>query len=277
MKIYTLAEKSRRKGAAFMPDEGLSLYFKHGKHRILFDTGATDKFIFNATLLGIDLSKVDACIISHAHAHHAGGLPNFLEINSHATVYMKSETRSDFYIRKPFRMEQCGIDPELFHKYSDRICLIDDDTEIFDGITAADIRNHRKPPAFTSLLYERRGSEFVRDTLAHELYLTVRTGTGTAVLTGCSHNGVINILQCAEDKFGRISGIVGGFHLDGARRFGMRYRQESSAEIRAIANYLYEHRIKSIYTGFCTGREPMEKLELLSPALRLYVGDVVEI
>jgi 7,8-dihydropterin-6-yl-methyl-4-(beta-D-ribofuranosyl)aminobenzene 5'-phosphate synthase len=277
MKIYTLAEKNRRKGTAFLPDEGLSLYFEHGKRRILFDTGATDAFIFNATLLGIDLSKVDACIISHAHAHHAGGLPNFLEINSHATVYMKSETRGDFYVRKPFRMEHYGIDPELFHKYSDRIRLIDDDTEIFDGVTAADIRNHRKPPIFTTLLYERHGDEFVHDSLAHELYLAVRTASGTVVLTGCSHNGVINILQCAEDKFGTISGIAGGFHLDGARRFGMRYRAEPASEIRAIAKYLYDHRIKRIYTGFCTGREPLEKLELLTPTLRLYAGDVVDV
>ncbi len=277
MKIYTLVERNRRKGTAFLPDEGLSFYFEHGKRRILFDTGASDQFIYNATLLGIDLSKVDACVISHAHAHHAGGLPNFLEINSRATVYMKSETRGDFYIRKPFRMEQCGIDPELFHKYGDRIRLIDDDTEIFEGVTAADIRNHRKPPVFSTLLYERRGDEFVRDSLAHELYLAVRTAGGTAVLTGCSHNGVINMLQCAEDKFGKISGVAGGFHLDGARRFGMKYRAEPSIEIRAIIKYFEDHHIKRIYTGFCTGRDATEKLELHTTALRLYAGDVVEI
>jgi|AGTN01.3.fsa_nt_gi Metal-dependent hydrolases of the beta-lactamase superfamily II len=277
MRIYTLVERNRRKGAAFLSDEGLSLYFEHGKHRILFDTGASDKFIFNATLLGIDLSKVDACIISHAHAHHTGGLPHFLEINSHATVYMKSEARGDYYIRLPFRMEQCGIDRELFHKYEDRIRFIDDDTEIFEGITAAGIRNHRKPPLFTTLLYERRGDEFVRDSLAHELYLAVRTGSGTVVLTGSSYNGVINILQCAEDKFGAVSGIVGGFHLNGARRFGVRYRPEPAGEIRAIAKYLYAHRIKRIYSGFYTGRDAMEKLELLTPALRLFAGDVVDV
>ena len=215
MKIYTLVEGSRRKGTGFLPDGGLCLYFEHGGHRVLFDTGATDAFIYNATLLGIDLSKVDACVISHAHGHHTGGLPHFLEINNHATVYMKSETRGDFYVRRPFRMEQCGIDPELFHKYEDRIRLIDDDTEIFKGITAGDIRNHRKPPVYSSLLYERRGDEFVRDTLAHELYLAVQTRTGTTVLTGCSHNGVINIMQCAEDNFGPVTGVVGGFHLGG--------------------------------------------------------------
>ena len=277
MKIYTLVEGSHRKGTGFLPDDGLSLYFEHGGHRVLFDTGATDAFIYNATLLGIDLSRVDACVISHAHGHHTGGLPHFLEINDHATVYMKSETRGDFYLRRLFSMDQCGIDPELFHKYEDRIRLIYDDTEVFEGVTAGDIRNHRKPPVFTTLLYERHGDEFVRDTLAHELYLAVRTDAGTVVLTGCSHNGIINILQCAEDRFGVVSGLIGGLHLDGARRFGMRYRAEPATEIRAITRYLNDHKIKKIYTGFCTGRDALEKLELYTPALRLYSGDVVDI
>jgi 7,8-dihydropterin-6-yl-methyl-4-(beta-D-ribofuranosyl)aminobenzene 5'-phosphate synthase len=253
MKIYTLVEGSRRRGTGFLPDDGLSLYFEYGDHRVLFDTGATDAFIYNATLLGIDLSKVDACVISHAHGHHTGGLPHFLEINSHATVYMKSETKGDFYLRRHFRMDACGIDPELFHKYEDRIRLIDDDTEVFKGITAASIRNHRKLPAYASQLYERRGDEFTRDALTHELYLAIQTGAGAVVLTGCSHNGIINILQCAEDKFGKIAGVVGGFHLDGARALGMRYHAEPAFEIRAIARYFTEHNIKHIYTGFCTG------------------------
>ena len=276
MKIYTLVEGNKRKDTGFLPDDGVSLYFQYGRHRVLFDTGASDAFIYNATLLGIDLSRVDACVISHAHGHHTGGLPHFLEINNHATVYMKSETRGDFYYRRPMRMEQCGIDPELFHKYEDRIRLIDDDTDVFEGITAASIRHHRKFPAFASLFYERHGDEFTKDTLAHELYLAVRTDAGTVVLTGCSHSGVINILQCAEDKYGAIAGVIGGFHLHGPRG-SLKYRQEASNEVRAIAKYLNDHHIKKVFTGFCTGRDPIEKLEMLTHAVRVYSGDVVEI
>jgi len=260
-----------------LPDDGLSLYFEYGGHRILFDTGATDAFIYNATLLGIDLSKVDACVISHAHGHHSGGLPYFLEINNHATVYMKSETKGDYYARLPFHMDQCGVDPELFHKYEDRIRFIDDDTEIFEGVCAASIRNHRRTPIYATLLYERRGDEFTRDTLAHELYVAIHTSAGVIVLTGCSHNGIINILQCAEDKFGKVAGVVGGFHLDGARVMGLRYRAEPPSEVRAIARYFTDHNIKRVYTGFCTGRKALERLELFSTTQQIYSGDVVDV
>ena len=180
MKIYTLVEGSRRKGAGFLPDDGLSLYFEYGAHRVLFDTGASDAFIYNATLLGIDLSKVDTCVISHAHSHHTGGLFHFLEINSFATVWMKRAARGDFCIRRPARMEPHGINPELFQKYGERIRFIDDDTQLFEGVTATGISNHRKLPAYASLLYEQREGEFVHDTLEHELFLAVRTDAGTA-------------------------------------------------------------------------------------------------
>ena len=59
MKIYTLIENTKPKGSAFLCEHGLSLYFEHNKKRILFDTGSSDTFIYNATLLGIDLAKVD--------------------------------------------------------------------------------------------------------------------------------------------------------------------------------------------------------------------------
>ena len=67
MKIYTLIEDTKPSGTAYLYEHGLSLYFEHGGKRILFDTGASDRFVYNATLLGLDLVKVDCCVISHAH------------------------------------------------------------------------------------------------------------------------------------------------------------------------------------------------------------------
>ena len=74
MKIFTLIEDGKHPDTALLKEHGLSLYFKHGNTRILFDTGASDAFIYNATLLGIDLFKVDVCVLSHVHRDHIGGL-----------------------------------------------------------------------------------------------------------------------------------------------------------------------------------------------------------
>ena len=114
MKIYILIEDSKPKGSAFIAESGLCLYFVYQGKRILFDTGASDAFIYNATLLGIDLLKVDMCILSHAHEGHTGGLAYFLGINKDAPVYMKSAARGEFCgdaldFPAVFQIVACGL------------------------------------------------------------------------------------------------------------------------------------------------------------------------
>ena len=277
MKVYTLMQDDKRKNTAFMTEHGLSLYFEHGGKRILFDTGASDSFIYNATLLGIDLLKVDVCVISHAHATSTGGLRHFLDINEKATVYMKHAARGDFYIKKPFSQEHTRIDPVLFRDYADRIKLIEYDAEIADGVIAANAEKYRHYPLYSSLMYKKQDGVLVHDDLAHELFVAVKTENGVVVLTGCSHHGVINILKTADEKFGRVSAIAGGFHLNGTRCLGLRHKSEPAIEVRAIAKYLSSNRIKHVYTGHCTGDKQLEKLELHARANRLYAGDILEL
>ena len=277
MKIYTLIEDSRKRGSGFLFEHGLSLYFELRGRRILFDTGASGSFIYNATLLGIDLSRVDICVISHAHNDHAGGLSYFLDINKDAKVYMKSAAQGDYYVKKLFKTMQCGIDPAIFKQYADRIVLIDDDTPLAPGITVANVNQHRHLPAFCSLMVKNKSGRLEADDLSHELFLAVDTGDGTVVLTGCSHHGLINILMTASEKFGRVDGVVGGFHLDGCKSLGVRWNKEPAAEIRAIAKYLNQNRIRSAYTGHCTGEKPFEKLELLSRVKKIRSGDVINL
>ncbi len=59
-------------------EHGLSILLETEQYRILLDTGASDVFIRNAEVLGIDLSTVDYVFISHGHSDHAGGLRFFL-------------------------------------------------------------------------------------------------------------------------------------------------------------------------------------------------------
>ena len=59
-------------------EHGLSILLETEQYRILLDPGASDVFIRNAEVLGIDLSTVDYVFISHGHSDHAGGLRFFL-------------------------------------------------------------------------------------------------------------------------------------------------------------------------------------------------------
>ncbi len=275
MKIYTLIENEKQKNTGFLAEHGLSLYFEHGGTRILFDTGASDAFVYNATLLGIDLNKIDVCIISHAHDDHIGGLGSFLGINGHAKVYLKNTAKGEFYTKLLGKKERTSLDPAFFDKYAARLHFFDDKIEAAPGVTAASIRNYRRLPLYASLMLEKKGDSYVTDALDHELYVAVQDEDGVVVLTGCAHHGLLNILMTASEDFGPIRGVIGGFHLSGAGNRNI--MKEPESEITAIAKYLENNNIKKVFTGHCTGKKPLDKLMLMSRTKRMYAGDILDI
>lgn len=275
MKIYTLIENSKHPNSALICEHGLSLYFEHNGQRILFDTGASDAFIYNATLLGIDLLKVDVCVLSHVHPDHTGGLGYFLDINRQAKVYLKSAAAGDFYAKRPRKNAYSGIDRELLKRAASRLCYFDGDISVADGVVAGSISVHRRLPFYAETMLEKRDGIYIKDSLEHELYLAIlRPSKGSVVLTGCAHHGVLNLLMSAEDKYGAITGIAGGFHLGGNTRKTV--RREPDPEITAIARFLNKRKIKKAYTGHCTGEKAFEKLSLLARVKRMRTGDILE-
>ncbi len=276
MKIYTLIEDDKRKGSGYLAESGISLYFEYGGKRILFNTGASDAFVFNATLLGIDINKIDICIISDAYNDQIGGLKSFFSINNHAKVYLKSAVRSSYYIKRGSKKEPAGgVSQDFADKYAGRLVFFDYRIDIIDGITAASVKKFRRFPFYTSVLYEERNEGFINDGLEHELYVAIRDADGVAVLTGCAHHGVINMLMSAHEDFGEVKAVAGGFRISGIDK--KNHLKEPDFEIAAIAKYLENHNIKKVYTGHGVGAKAMEKLGIMSRAQKIYAGDIFEI
>ena len=94
MKLWTLMENTTC-DANLVCEHGLSLYIEANGQRILFDAGQTGAFADNAQNMGVDLSQVDLCILSHGHYDHGGGIKRFLEVNDHAKVYVSVFSGTD--------------------------------------------------------------------------------------------------------------------------------------------------------------------------------------
>ena len=194
-------------------DWGFAALIEYNGRRILFDTGNNAKiFEHNVNQLNVDLTKLDAVVISHRHGDHTSGLNYLLKANPTVKIYAPkggfgiygSSLPSGFFRKDealPPEMRYYGGKPPAVMKFGSAWAnanfeLIDQTTEIAPGIT------------LISLISDAPGTRELK-----ELSLAVNTAEGVVLLVGCSHPGIERIVEAATGINPRIHLIAGGFHL----------------------------------------------------------------
>ncbi|MBU7021166.1 MAG: MBL fold metallo-hydrolase [Theionarchaea archaeon] len=161
-------------------DWGFSCLVEGAEKTILFDTGADGTILLrNMNRLGIDVSKIDAVVISHSHGDHIGGLlDHVLEQNGRITLYL----------------------PGSF-------------TETFTNIAeekGATIVESTEPTRICESVY----TTGVLQGVVEEQALAISTAKGLIVVTGCAHPGIVHMVKAAKDVTSEdILFVMGGFHL----------------------------------------------------------------
>jgi 7,8-dihydropterin-6-yl-methyl-4-(beta-D-ribofuranosyl)aminobenzene 5'-phosphate synthase len=228
--------------SALVKDWGFAAFVEYGGKRILFDTGNNAKiFEHNVKQLGVDLTKLDAVIISHRHGDHTSGLTHLLEVNSGVKIFAPQE--GAFFKSRPptgFLKPHPGLPPEM--RYYDgkeperwvsgspwekgNFEIVTKTTEIFPGFYALTTRS-QKPGTMEM----------------NEVSLAIRTPKGLAVVVGCSHPGVEKILEEAAKIDSRLYTVTGGFHL-------VLTPQE---EVQRTASALHDAlKVERVAPGHCT-------------------------
>lgn len=238
---------------------GLSLYIETEKHRILFDVGPDDTFVYNARKMRIDLSLVDTVIISHGHFDHGGGLKKLLEINNTAKIYFSKSAFEPHYIKVLGFAFNIGLDKKLLP--NDRFIFADDLTVIDEELTLfSNVSTELYPTKTNGALYAKKQKKLAADDFSHEQNLIIKSGENHILVCGCAHAGIVNILGKAESVAScEMSTVIGGFHLYNppTRKY------ESDELINDIAKAL-DGRNARYYTGHCTG---IKAFELMMTAL----------
>lgn len=148
---------------------GPSIYIRIPGKKILFDTGPSSNVLkHNAERLDINLSEIDAVVISHGHGDHTGGLRALPK--GDITIYGAPGTPANN--------------------------IVNETLEIYPGVYV--LKPLYGPPWETSLLINV-------------------DGYGGILFVGCSHPGIINIVQNAM-KVSRIKVVIGGMHLFSASK-----------------------------------------------------------
>ena len=237
-------------------EHGLSLYIEALGHSLLFDTGASGHFADNAKKMAVDLGTVEYLVISHGHYDHGGGLHTFFSLNDKAKVFIHQDAFDKYYARgEAGTLRDIGIDEAL--KDHSRVVLTADSFKIAEGISLFSNVSHVEalPASNRDLLMEKEG-QFFDDTFVHEQNLVIEEHGKTVLLTGCAHNGIVNIVKHFHALKGRYPDVVmGGFHLSKSEE-----DHDSVEEIDRIAEILLETGAR-YYTGHCTGLTPYRRLK----------------
>ena len=189
---------------------GFSCLIEGMEKTVLFDTGADGGMLLdNMQRQGIAPETIDIIVLSHAHSDHIGGVYDLLQKNNTLTVYIPASF------------------PESFKDKIKRY-----------GVPTIEVK---KPMKILKGVY----STGEMDASMKEQSLLIRTPKGMAIITGCAHPGIVNIVKRAKEIFDdEVLLVMGGFHL----------KNKSEEEIKTIISDLQKLGVRYVGPCHCSGK-----------------------
>jgi len=174
----------------------------------LFDTGNNGRaLVRNMVKMGFNIEKLNYLFISHPHWDHIGGIDSIVDINRNLTLFLP-DSLSSLYIRDLKRLAKVKVIKEY-------------PTKLFDNFYSSGVMHP-----------------------VGEHSLVIDEGDFGAVVAGCSHPGIHNLVKRAKDILNKpIVYVIGGFHL----------MRSSEEEIIEVVRELKLLGVEYITPTHCTG------------------------
>lgn len=236
-----------------MAEHGWAVWIETQGGSYLLDTGQGLTLRNNLRVLGIDVSAADALLLSHHHFDHTGGLLDAVvevanrardvPIYAHPDLFKNSYSEHDgtlTFIGVPHArraLEVAGAEFRLDSGWR----------TVGDGIalTGEVPRRTTFEVPDAAMRHEDERGRIVLDPVRDDQTVVIDTPEGLFVILGCSHAGIVNILQHIIETTGRtrIHTVMGGTHLGPA----------SEEMVSGTIAALHELDIGRIGVSHCTG------------------------
>lgn len=207
---------------------------------VLFDTfGDVRVFERNVRRYKIDLSKIRHVIISHDDWDHIAGLWGVIDRYKDITVYVGPHFNKDL----KDRIRTSGV----------KLVEAPDPVMIREGVYTTGELSGGSP---RGMLYEHS--------------VVIKNNDYLAVVTGCAHPHLVDILKAAREAYHLpIDLLIGGFHL----------KDMDPEKIREIVEALPAFGVRRVVPLHCTGKAAVREFEefYLKNTIFLKEGGIIEV
>ncbi|MGG3572336.1 MBL fold metallo-hydrolase [Bacillus gobiensis] len=270
-----LSENSVFGNLGAIAEHGWAVFLETNHGNYLFDTGQGKALLNNAHVFKKDLSSIKGIILSHHHIDHTGGLMEAVKsarekpINVYAHPELFKEgylvRGGHKYIGVPFSrvaLESNGANFKFNTEFSEIA------PDVF--LTGEVPRVTNFETGDTDIVLKTKDG-YVQDPVTDDQSIIMKTEKGLFVILGCSHAGIINILNYAVQKTGenRIHTVIGGTHLSPVGE------EQKDKSIQALK----EMNLQYLGVSHCTGLQVANQLahEFGDRFFYCNVGTVVEV
>jgi len=255
IKATVLCENYVNGQAGAIAEHGWAVYLETNQGNFLFDTGQGKAIINNAQYFHKDLSIIKGIIISHHHYDHTGGLFSVLGHTGKVKVYAHPDLFKNSFVKEEAHDRNVGVPfrKEILESKGAEFIFNTGFSEITPGMMiTGEVPRKTSFETGDKRLLIKTNSGYIQDNIMDDQTLILNTSKGLVFILGCSHSGIINIINYVIEKTGQehIHMIIGGTHLGPADKETRKKTIES----------LKQFDIEKIGVSHCTGLEASMQL-----------------
>lgn len=217
MILRTLLENSISQNKALTAEHGLSFMVETEHAKILFDCSAGSAARKNAGKMNVSLTDVDYVVLSHSHYDHAGGYPDMAAHGACAPLVTGPRFFEEKYARDGGKYVYlgCGFGESFLTENGIEHLVCEGCETLAEGCHVVGgfkrIYDFEKAP---SRFVRQTREGMIPDDFPDEICLVIESTKGLIMIVGCSHPGILNMIESVRERFGQpVYAVFGGSHL----------------------------------------------------------------